>query len=406
MAHSLGAGADRKLLTRAERDAGYFYEHKINDMLRGDIAARTKAFQTQFLYGALNDDEWREAEGRNPLPDEQGQKFFVAANVVPIEKAGQAPPGGKRPPIPGKQPPDQGDAGDSPDKEELENGIQTLLRAGVRSGAGRDLGRMIRKEAQAARRASRQPGKFLAWIDEFYSRHALTLAEALGPALRVHAALHRLTEDPEASARRVAGELATVFAQQLLGLAGDATAATLEASGQQAGQPLGDRMAGGAGGPNPGGEGMEARLIRGDCLKVLPRLSGIDAVVCDPPYGIGYQRHGPGGLGLHARRNLDPIIGDDRCSSTLHHGCSSLSFSSGEPITFGIDCRPAAPCSHGTNQAHGVRETASSMVNSPGRIGAAKGMCSVTSGKALTATRASRPTKAADAISPDKSPSL
>lgn len=29
------------------------------------------------------------------------------------------------------------------------------------------------------------------------------------------------------------------------------------------------------------------RLILGDCLEVLPVLSGIDAVVTDPPYGIG-----------------------------------------------------------------------------------------------------------------------
>jgi site-specific DNA-methyltransferase (adenine-specific) len=30
-------------------------------------------------------------------------------------------------------------------------------------------------------------------------------------------------------------------------------------------------------------------LWHGDCLEVLPKLSGIDAVVTDPPYGIGYD---------------------------------------------------------------------------------------------------------------------
>lgn len=30
------------------------------------------------------------------------------------------------------------------------------------------------------------------------------------------------------------------------------------------------------------------RLILGDCLEVLPTLTGIDAVITDPPYGIGY----------------------------------------------------------------------------------------------------------------------
>lgn len=30
-------------------------------------------------------------------------------------------------------------------------------------------------------------------------------------------------------------------------------------------------------------------LYRGDCLAVLPMLSGVDAVVTDPPYGIGFK---------------------------------------------------------------------------------------------------------------------
>jgi DNA modification methylase len=29
------------------------------------------------------------------------------------------------------------------------------------------------------------------------------------------------------------------------------------------------------------------RLIQGDCLEVMPTLAKVDAVICDPPYGIG-----------------------------------------------------------------------------------------------------------------------
>jgi len=32
-----------------------------------------------------------------------------------------------------------------------------------------------------------------------------------------------------------------------------------------------------------------ATLYRGDCFDILPRLRGIDAVVTDPPYGIGFE---------------------------------------------------------------------------------------------------------------------
>ena len=37
------------------------------------------------------------------------------------------------------------------------------------------------------------------------------------------------------------------------------------------------------------GANGEATLYLGDCLEILPTLSGIDAVVTDPPYGIGWK---------------------------------------------------------------------------------------------------------------------
>lgn len=35
-----------------------------------------------------------------------------------------------------------------------------------------------------------------------------------------------------------------------------------------------------------------ARLLLGDCLEILPKLGKVDAVVTDPPYGIGRDGHG------------------------------------------------------------------------------------------------------------------
>jgi DNA modification methylase len=46
------------------------------------------------------------------------------------------------------------------------------------------------------------------------------------------------------------------------------------------------------------------RLILGDCLKVMPLLGRVDAVVTDPPYGIGQDKgFGGGGFGFGGRRN-------------------------------------------------------------------------------------------------------
>lgn len=64
-----------------------------------------------------------------------------------------------------------------------------------------------------------------------------------------------------------------------------------------------------------------ARLILGDCREVLPGLSGVDAVVTDPPYGIGYRTPAMKGISrgaLNGRyraprepRNGRSIQGDD-----------------------------------------------------------------------------------------------
>lgn len=53
------------------------------------------------------------------------------------------------------------------------------------------------------------------------------------------------------------------------------------------------------------------RLILGDCLQIMPLLGRVDAVVTDPPYGIGYVHSGGGGRLARSTVTLKPVIGDD-----------------------------------------------------------------------------------------------
>lgn len=70
-------------------DPRYYIRFNLDALLRGDITTRTNASKTQFMHGAINLDEWRDREGLNPLPDGMGKRYFVPANLIPIEQAGQ-----------------------------------------------------------------------------------------------------------------------------------------------------------------------------------------------------------------------------------------------------------------------------------------------------------------------------
>ncbi len=51
----------------------------------------------------------------------------------------------------------------------------------------------------------------------------------------------------------------------------------------------------------------DATLYLGDCLDILPALGKVDAVVTDPPYGIGYKTN----LTKKGARSFDKMINDD-----------------------------------------------------------------------------------------------
>ncbi|MDE2103463.1 MAG: site-specific DNA-methyltransferase [Patescibacteria group bacterium] len=63
--------------------------------------------------------------------------------------------------------------------------------------------------------------------------------------------------------------------------------------------------------------GENVTLYLGDCREILPTLGQVDAVVTDPPYGIGYSHSGfhDGSIGITKaanRRGAPPVYGDDQ----------------------------------------------------------------------------------------------
>lgn len=63
----------------------------------------------------------------------------------------------------------------------------------------------------------------------------------------------------------------------------------------------------------PGWASGNVRLYLGDCMDILPTLTGIDAVISDPPYGMNYRRSGNSKNSISSTGKVwtETIIGDD-----------------------------------------------------------------------------------------------
>ena len=79
----------QQLLTEAERMAGLFAEFQVQGLLRGDSAARAEYYNKLFQVGAMSPNQIRSLENENPV--EGGDQHFVMLNMIPLDKAREAP---------------------------------------------------------------------------------------------------------------------------------------------------------------------------------------------------------------------------------------------------------------------------------------------------------------------------
>lgn len=180
----------RKLLTEQERRV-FFAEHLVDALLRGDAITRAQALQIQLQNGVLTPDQWNEIENRNPLPDGLGKKHYMLAALVPVDKASAAAAGiNPSPDTAG------GAASVAPAKIEAPAPTPPLVpdRSAVVQEAARGVfldvvGRMARREAEAARHAAKEPSKFLAWLDAFWPKQRDMIIQATRAARSLLAAL-------------------------------------------------------------------------------------------------------------------------------------------------------------------------------------------------------------------------
>ncbi len=87
---SFEASMERDLLTQEDRNSGVVIRFNLDGALRGDFKSRQEGLNIQRMAGVITANEWREEEGRNPLPTGQG-----GDEVYQQGPSGQNQPGSK-----------------------------------------------------------------------------------------------------------------------------------------------------------------------------------------------------------------------------------------------------------------------------------------------------------------------
>lgn len=76
------------------QDDQLYVEFLADAYLRADPKARADAYAVAWEHGALSSDEWRKRENQDPIPDGEGETYYVPANWSPVGQEKPQPVGG------------------------------------------------------------------------------------------------------------------------------------------------------------------------------------------------------------------------------------------------------------------------------------------------------------------------
>ncbi len=219
LTHAMQQEAHRKLLTDAEK-LTFCLEMDLDDLDAADIKSRYESYAIARQNGWMNANEIRDEEGLNPIEGEAGTVYLVNGNMIPAATAGTAVSTSATP-----DPMTPSDTGDVSSDSIAES--DAVRKAQIRHAFGDilagEIGRLLTKEANAAKRAANKPGEFLDWLETFYESHRSTILDAIGPTVRAYV----IATGAELSAGDLVTRHIEASRAALLDASGNATAATL-----------------------------------------------------------------------------------------------------------------------------------------------------------------------------------
>jgi len=179
-------GIEQRVFLESDRRGGYFAEHLVDGLLRGDIVSRYQAYAIGRQWGWLSVDEIRERENMNPLPNGEGASYITA----PANITGKGPTTGRPMPMDqgGPMPMDRG----LPGLRSIGDGIPARyrLRAQYSPLLADAAARVVKREVSDLRKiatrvfSQRAAAGWPAALEEFYARHEGYVGTAFGPPIR------------------------------------------------------------------------------------------------------------------------------------------------------------------------------------------------------------------------------
>lgn len=82
VAQAFEAAMERDLLTDMDRRGGVVIRFNLDSILRADFKSRQEGLWFQRQAGVISANEWREIEGKNPRPDDEGDDYLHPGNMV------------------------------------------------------------------------------------------------------------------------------------------------------------------------------------------------------------------------------------------------------------------------------------------------------------------------------------
>ncbi|MCH2388049.1 MAG: phage portal protein [Opitutales bacterium] len=166
----------RKLFTKDD-EKGHFASFRVSGMLRGSSEARADFNSKLFHIGSVSQNDIRESEGMNPIPN--GDTYYVPVNLVPDSFASKGHAGGV--PAPNEKRPrqpegDQTETNRKRDESDRESDQGAPSRRQGAIAAFHPLfveafSRLLKREQNAITRAAKKHAKdvdsFVRWMDDF-----------------------------------------------------------------------------------------------------------------------------------------------------------------------------------------------------------------------------------------------